>query len=65
MMLKYIDIHTHTTKVGIDLIQIINLDLEQVCPEQGHYSYGIHPWAMDKADFQLSVQISSSKYEYT
>jgi len=48
-----VDIHTHTANAADDLIQIVNLDLEQPCPEQGYYSYGIHPWALDKADFQL------------
>ena len=48
----FIDIHTHSAKPKDDLIQIVNLDLEQVVPEQGHYSYGIHPWALDSADFQ-------------
>jgi TatD DNase family protein len=49
----FVDIHTHTAKTDDDLIQIVNLDLEQPCPEQGYYSYGIHPCALDKADFQL------------
>ncbi len=53
MNLPFVDIHTHTAKTADDLIQIVNLDLEQSCPEQGYYSYGIHPWALDKADFQL------------
>lgn len=35
------------------LIQISNLDLETPCPEQGYYSYGIHPWDLDNADFQI------------
>jgi TatD DNase family protein len=52
MNLLFVDIHTHTAKTG-DLLQIINMDLEQVCPEQGYYSYGIHPWALDSADFQM------------
>ena len=50
---NFIDIHTHTTKSRDNLIQIVNLDLNQPCPEQGYYSYGIHPWALDKADFQV------------
>jgi TatD DNase family protein len=48
-----VDIHTHTVKTADDLIQIVNLDLKQPCPEQGCYSYGFHPWALDKADFQI------------
>ena len=50
---NFIDIHTHTTKSRDNLIQIVNLNLNQPCPEQGYYSYGIHPWALDKADFQI------------
>jgi TatD DNase family protein len=52
METPFIDIHTHISKTGDNLIQIINLDLEQPCPEQGHYSYGIHPWTMDSTGFQ-------------
>ena len=48
----FIDIHTHSAKPQDDLLQIVNLDLEQVVPEQGYFSYGIHPWALDSADFQ-------------
>jgi len=48
----FVDIHTHAAKTADNLIQIVNLDLEQPCPEQGYYSYGIHPWALDSADFQ-------------
>ena len=49
----FINIHTHTTKLCDNLIQIVNLDLNQPCPEQGYYSYGIHPWTLDNADFQI------------
>ena len=49
----FIDIHTHSVKNDDDLIQITNLDLYQPCPEQGYYSYGIHPWALDSVDFQM------------
>ena len=48
----FVNIHTHIAKPEASLLQIINLDLNQTCPEQGYYSYGIHPWALDKADFQ-------------
>ena len=48
----FIDIHTHTAKSSDNLIQVVNLDLNQPCPEQGYYSYGIHPWALDDVDFQ-------------
>ena len=53
----FVDIHTHTVKSGDDLAQVINLDLEQVCPGQGYYSYGIHPWEADKADFQMETAL--------
>ena len=49
----FIDIHTHSVKTDDKLIQIANLDLNQPCPEQGYYSYGIHPWALDNTDFQM------------
>ena len=55
--MQYIDIHTHR-KQEVDFIQIINLDLEQPCPVQGYYSYGIHPWALDNADLQIEEAIS-------
>ena len=51
-MKKFIDIHTHKAKLNDNLIQIVNLDLNQPCPKQGYFSYGIHPWALDSADFQ-------------
>ena len=58
MMSKYIDIHSHTTKTNDNCIQIINLDLNQPCLEQGYYSYGIHPWALDNVDFQIEEALS-------
>lgn len=58
MELNFIDIHTHTTKSRDNLIQIVNLDLNQPCPEQGYYSYGIHPWALDNVDFQIEEALS-------
>ena len=51
----FVDIHTHTIKTDDGLLQIVNLDLEQVCPEHGYYSYGIHPWEADKADFPMET----------
>ena len=58
---SFVDIHTHTAKTADDLIQIVNLNLDQPCPEQGYYSYGIHPWALDNADFQLEEAFSLLK----
>ena len=48
----FVDIHTHSAKTDGNLIQIVNLELEQACPQHGFYSYGIHPWALDNAEFQ-------------
>lgn len=53
MEAPFINIHTHKVLLEESLIQIVNLDLETPCPEQGYYSYGIHPWALDSVDFQL------------
>lgn len=53
METPFINIHTHTQKSGGNLLQIVNLNLEQPCPAQGYYSYGIHPWALDNADFPI------------
>lgn len=61
MSLKFVDIHTHHVKNDDNLIQIVNLDLEQPCPKQGYYSYGIHPWALDKADFQIDEALNRLK----
>ena len=58
MKTAFINIHTHRINPCDNLIQIFNLDLEQPCPEQGYYSYGIHPWALDKADFQMKEAFS-------
>ena len=61
MRTVFIDIHTHRIKTCDNLIQIVNLDLNQPCPEQGYYSYGIHPWALDKADFQIDEALKKLK----
>ena len=58
MELKFIDIHTHTEESNENLLQIINLNLESPCPDQGFYSYGIHPWALDNVDFQIEEALS-------
>lgn len=59
MELKFIDIHTHTEESNENLLQIINLNLESPCSEQGFYSYGIHPWALDDADFQAEKALQT------
>ncbi len=54
-MMPFIDIHAHSAKAADGLIQIVNLDLEQIAPKEGYYSYGIHPWEADKADFPMEA----------
>ena len=61
MKTAFIDIHTHRIKPCDNLIQIVNLELEAPCPEQGYYSYGIHPWALDEADFQVDEALDKLK----
>ena len=58
--MQYVDVHTHK-KEETDAIQIINLNLETPCPEQGYYSYGIHPGSLDKADFQIDKAVNKLK----
>ena len=54
----FVDIHTHTAKMDEGLIQIVNLDLGRPCPEQGFYSYGIHPWVLDDTGFQIEEALA-------
>ena len=61
MKTPFVDIHTHNARANDNLIQIVNLDLSQPCPKQGYYSYGIHPWAFDKADFQVDEAFNKLK----
>ena len=56
---SFVDIHTHTAKNSVDLIQVVNLDLNQQGPEQGCFSYGIHPWALDNAEFQAEKTLQT------
>ena len=58
MEIPFINIHTHWTSNNENNLCIVNLDLNQPCPEQGYYSYGIHPWALDNADFQMEKVFS-------
>lgn len=57
MKLLFVDIHTHKAKVAEDLLQIVNLDLNQACLEQGFFSYGIHPWTLESVDFQMETEL--------
>lgn len=53
MELKFIDIHTHIPKADDKILQIVNINLETLCPQESYCSYGIHPWALDNVDFQI------------
>ena len=57
MEASFINIHTHKVQTDDNLLQIVNLDLNQPCPEQGYYSYGIHPWETDSADFHMETAL--------
>jgi len=59
MRAAFIDLHTHRIKTCDNLIQIVNLDLNQSCPEHGCFSYGIHPWVLDNADFQAKKALQA------
>ena len=58
-MIPFIDIHTHIFCADNDHVQIVNLDLNQPCPERGYYSYGIHPWEVGKDGFQMESTLRS------
>lgn len=47
MNCPFIDIHCHDATPTAGVLKIANLRLEQPCPTQGFYSYGIHPWDID------------------
>ena len=59
MTSSFIDIHTHSLNTDGNLIQNVNLDLNQSCPDLGHFSYGIHPWAMDDSEFQIEQALQT------
>lgn len=61
MSKPFVNIHTHSARTDDNLIQIVNLDLNQPCSEQGYYSYGIHPWALDNVDSQIEESFSLLK----
>ena len=59
MKTPFVDIHTHIARANDNLIQILNLDLNQTCPKQGYYSYGIHPWALDEVESQAEKTLQA------
>ena len=59
MKTPFVDIHTHIARANDNLIQIVNLDLNHPCSDQGYYSYGIHPWALDEVEFQAEKALQA------
>ena len=57
MSIPFVNIHTHMAKAEANILQIINLDLSQACSVEGFFSFGIHPWALDSAVFQMGVAL--------
>ena len=60
-MNDFVDIHTHRMSVDKGTTRIVCLDLEHEVPEDGIYSCGIHPWEVEKADFQEEKMFSILK----
>ena len=58
MKTALINIHTHRINPCDNFIQIVNLNLNEPSPEQGYFSYGIHPWLLDNVHFQLEEAFS-------
>ena len=46
----FLNIHTHKPHKD-DEKTILNLDLDALCPNEGWFSYGIHPWSFDDEHF--------------
>lgn len=46
----FLNIHTHNFRT-VSEISVFNLDLESACPNEGLFSYGIHPWDLDDERF--------------
>ena len=46
----FLNIHTHKSQTGIKNA-VFNLNLDEKCPDDGLFSYGIHPWDLDDERF--------------
>ena len=53
METAFLNIHTHKTQKD-DEISVINLNLDEPCPQKGLFCYGIHPWDLDDAHFDTA-----------
>ena len=50
METTFLNIHTHKPQKDEEKT-ILNLDLETCCPNEGWFSFGIHPWNLDDEHF--------------
>ena len=50
METTFLNIHTHKPQKDEEKT-ILNLDLETCCPNEGWFSFGIHPWSFDDEQF--------------
>ena len=62
----FLNIHTHNFRT-ISEISVINLVLESACPNEGLFSYGIHPWDLDdeKLDTENAMRILEEKLHHS
>ena len=61
MSAPFIDIHTHNETPKEGVLKIVNLGLEEPCPIEGYHSFGIHPWDLNSANFQLNESLIQLK----
>ena len=62
----FLNIHTHNFRT-ISEITVFNLNLESACPNEGLFSYGIHPWDLDdeKLDTENAMRILEEKLHHS
>ena len=66
MKAAFLNIHTHNFRT-VSEISVFNLDLESTCPNEGLFSYGIHPWDLDdeKLDTENAMRILEEKLHHS
>lgn len=62
----FLNIHTHNFRT-VSEISVFNLVLESACPNEGLFSYGIHPWDLDdeKLDTENAMRILEEKLHHS
>lgn len=53
-LILFINIHTHTQLYDAK-IEVVNLGVD-ASEKTNHYSYGLHPWRIDKADYHEKLR---------